>query len=121
MAHKVEMELQLASEIDLHPEIPVNTSCQHIEELDQEKGPRLRVSPRLTTESLLERESGAWKSIGAIWISHQGSFISLNIKRVQEATHLPYFGATGTEFSNHRFDVRNKDWRTQVRTIPDSM
>ena len=33
MAHKVELELQLASEIDLHPEIPVNTSCQHIEEL----------------------------------------------------------------------------------------
>ena len=51
MAHKVELELQLASEIDLHPEIPVNTSCQHIEELDEEKGPRLRVSPRLTTES----------------------------------------------------------------------
>ena len=43
------------------------------------------------------------------------------IKRVQAATQLPYFGATGTEFSNHRFDVRNKDWRTQVRTIPDSM
>ena len=42
MAHKVELELQLASEIDLHPEIPVNTSCQHIEELDEEKGPRLR-------------------------------------------------------------------------------
>ena len=36
MAHKVELELQLASEIDLHPEIPVNTSCQHIEELDED-------------------------------------------------------------------------------------
>ena len=51
MAHKVELELQLASEINLHPEIPVNTSCQHIEELDEEKGPRLRVSPRLTAAS----------------------------------------------------------------------
>jgi hypothetical protein len=33
------MELQLASEIDPHPEIPVKGSCSHIESVDQEKGP----------------------------------------------------------------------------------
>ncbi len=44
------MELQLVSEIDLPPEIHVNGSCQHMELVDQEKGPRSRVSPRPTTE-----------------------------------------------------------------------
>jgi hypothetical protein len=44
------MEQLLASDIDLHPEIDVKGSCQHMESVDQEKGPRLRVSPRLTTE-----------------------------------------------------------------------
>ena len=67
MAHKVELELQLASEIDLHPEIPVNPSCQHIEELDEEKGPRLRVSPRLTTESPYHIISAPFSEIGYIW------------------------------------------------------
>jgi hypothetical protein len=44
------MELQLASEIDLHLEIHVNGSCQHIESVDQAKGQRSRVSPHPTTE-----------------------------------------------------------------------
>jgi hypothetical protein len=47
---KKEMELQLAFEIDLHPEIHVKGSCQHMESVDQEKGPRSWVSPRPTTE-----------------------------------------------------------------------
>jgi len=50
LAHKVEMELPLASEIDPHPVIPVNASCQHFEPVDDEKGPRLGGSPRPTAE-----------------------------------------------------------------------
>ena len=45
----MELELQLASEIDLHPEISVKLSRQFIEPDDQEKGPRQRVSPQLAT------------------------------------------------------------------------
>jgi hypothetical protein len=30
-----EMELHLASDIDLHPEIPVKDSCQHMDSADQ--------------------------------------------------------------------------------------
>jgi hypothetical protein len=31
-------QLNLSDAIDLHPEIPVNTSCQRMETVDQEKG-----------------------------------------------------------------------------------
>ena len=37
--HNVEMEqLNLSDAINLHPEITVNTSCQRMETVDQEKG-----------------------------------------------------------------------------------
>jgi hypothetical protein len=51
LPHNVEMELQLANAIDLHPEISVNVSCQRMESVDEKQGPRQRVSPLLTTES----------------------------------------------------------------------
>ena len=37
-------------------------------------------------------------------------------KAVQASAHLPYFGATGTEFSNHSFDMR-----IQLERSADSM
>jgi hypothetical protein len=75
-----EMELLLASELDLHPEIHVKGSCQHMELVDQEKGPRSRVShpPKLNCSSRESAIFNGGREVADFWIVKQELFCNSN-------------------------------------------
>jgi hypothetical protein len=99
-----EMELHLASETDLHPEIHVKGGCQHMESVDQEKGPRSSVSPRPTTELQQQGVSHfQWRKGGNdfFWIAKQELFCNSNF-------------ATGRVFGVR---LQNNDCKTSVVSV----
>jgi hypothetical protein len=75
--HNVEMEqLNLSDAIDLHPEITVNTSCQRMETVDQEKG---TAAPSIKDDRLWSwRFSFSW--IDSTWLSRLAG-IDLNFEK----------------------------------------
>jgi hypothetical protein len=80
--HNVEMEqLNLSDAIDLHPEITVNTSCQRMETVDQEKG---TAAPSIKDDRLWSwRFSFSW--IDSTWLSRLAG-IELNFEKKTEPT-----------------------------------